>query len=366
MFLNFKSSCELSGFYIVFRGSTNLEKPGNFGLNHLLEHLICKNLKKLQSQFFSQGITWNAYTSLNEVVFYFRGLDKNLSQFKDKIIDTIFDLDIDKEDFEREKGIILEEFSQYFARPTNNHFYNFTSQYLGSHGPMGIEKDVREVTLLSALDFYQKHYLEPSLIINVSKHKPFRRNDIKFSSNKIDKKWILKKQSSKKIPSATPQGQSSIILYSNLQEKDFAWINFINLLLSADHSSLLLDKLRFERGLVYDVEAKQTLFNNQSLITISTMVSTKNVDKTVDAITETLGDLEKLLKPDHIDNLKSHLMFGSKMKKIDRYKNINRWIFPENWDVETILKDIDISALRDKINTYYNPENFEVSIQSSK
>lgn len=362
-----KSPHELSGFYIVFRGSTNLETTGIFGINHFLEHLICKNLKKLQPKFFSQGISWNAYTTLNEVVFYFRGLDSNLSKFKDEIIDIIFDLNINEQDLKKEKGIILEEFPLFFSRPSNNHFYNLTSQHLGSHGPMGTEKDVKNVTLLSILDFYQKHFLEPNLIINVSRNFIFKRDDLSFSTDHVKKKWTFKKQNSPDIYSNTPKDQSSIILYSELlHEQDFAWINFINSLLSASHSSLLFDKLRNEKGLVYDIEANQTLFNQQSLITISTMVSKKNDKKTIDLILETLGNINSLIKVKHIRNLTNHFIFESKIKKIDRYKNINRWIFPENWDVETILKDIDISVLRDKINTYYNPKNFEVSIQSSK
>ena len=42
MIINLKSQNDLSGFYIVYEGSTNLEKPGWYGLSHLMEHLLCK------------------------------------------------------------------------------------------------------------------------------------------------------------------------------------------------------------------------------------------------------------------------------------------------------------------------------------
>ena len=41
MIVNVKSETGLSGFYIVFGGSTMNEKPGSYGISHLLEHLIC-------------------------------------------------------------------------------------------------------------------------------------------------------------------------------------------------------------------------------------------------------------------------------------------------------------------------------------
>lgn len=366
MIINIRSVSDLSGFYVVFRGSTNLEGSGTRGICHLLEHLICRNLKKMQDQFFRRGISWNAYTSLNEVVFYFRGLDKNLASFREKILETILNLEIERGAFSREKDIILEEYSQYFSRPSSNHFYNFTTQYLDSYGPMGKKEDLERITELKTLQFWGDNFLEPSLIINVSKDSIFR-SDVKSSDKKFTKKWILKKRNGiEPLTSSIPKGQNSVIFYSKLFDEDFAWINFINLLLSADHGSILLDKLRFSSGLVYDVEANQTLFGEQSLITISTSVSEKNSKKAIDLIWECLENLDKTLNKASVENLKRHLIQTSKMKKIDRYKNINRWIFPKDWDVESILKDVDISVLRDKINTYYNPKNFEVSIQSSK
>ena len=36
MIINLKSKTELSGFYVVYEGSTNLEKKGIFGVSHLL------------------------------------------------------------------------------------------------------------------------------------------------------------------------------------------------------------------------------------------------------------------------------------------------------------------------------------------
>ena len=42
MIINLKSQNDLSGLYIIYEGSTNLETPGFYGTSHLLEHLCCK------------------------------------------------------------------------------------------------------------------------------------------------------------------------------------------------------------------------------------------------------------------------------------------------------------------------------------
>ena len=48
MIINLPSQTDLSGFYVVFEGSTNIEQKGNFGISHLMEHLLCKNFDHLQ------------------------------------------------------------------------------------------------------------------------------------------------------------------------------------------------------------------------------------------------------------------------------------------------------------------------------
>ena len=85
MIINLKSQTDLAGFYIVYDGSTNLEKSGWYGISHVMEHLLCKNFEHLREDFEREGIDWNAYTSNNEIVFYFTGLEEYLSKRKYEI-----------------------------------------------------------------------------------------------------------------------------------------------------------------------------------------------------------------------------------------------------------------------------------------
>lgn len=51
MLINVNSNTEFSGFYVVCGGSTNNETEGLFGLSHLMEHLLCKNLDHRLDEF---------------------------------------------------------------------------------------------------------------------------------------------------------------------------------------------------------------------------------------------------------------------------------------------------------------------------
>ena len=74
MVYNVPNQIDLSGFYIVYNGVVVNENEGTYGISHLIEHLVCKNLDdEFTESLEKNGITWNAYTTPNNVVFYIKG-----------------------------------------------------------------------------------------------------------------------------------------------------------------------------------------------------------------------------------------------------------------------------------------------------
>jgi predicted Zn-dependent peptidase len=107
MIINLTSETKLSGFYIVYKGSTNLEKPGWRGLSHLMEHLVCKSVDHLQEDFDRDGLIFNAYTSRNEIVFYLTGLDSRVNKWKETLINLLLNFQITNEEFENERKCFI-------------------------------------------------------------------------------------------------------------------------------------------------------------------------------------------------------------------------------------------------------------------
>ena len=121
MLINLKSQTDLSGFYMVYYGSTLLEKRGNYGISHLMEHLMCKNFEKLRETFEKEGIDWNAYTSSNEIVFYMTGLDEKIDKHKKEYLEALQSFEITKEQFENERQIVLQEYEDTFNDQSQSH-----------------------------------------------------------------------------------------------------------------------------------------------------------------------------------------------------------------------------------------------------
>ena len=142
MIINLKSQTELSGFYVVYEGSTNLEKPGWYGISHLMEHLMCKNFDHLQEDFDKDGIDWNAYTSGNEIVFYLTGLEEKVNKWKGEFMDLLGQFNVTKEDFENERKIVLEEYMDSFNSQTEVHMLNLSRKLFNDYDPIGLREDL--------------------------------------------------------------------------------------------------------------------------------------------------------------------------------------------------------------------------------
>ena len=101
----------LASVNLIFEGS-NIETSDQLGCAHLLEHLMCKKLKKMEEHEFDiHGIEFNAITSPGFTQYYINGLDDKVQLFAQKFINKLTNTSFDftKQEFEQEKQIILQE-----------------------------------------------------------------------------------------------------------------------------------------------------------------------------------------------------------------------------------------------------------------
>ena len=174
MIINLKSQTNLSGLYVVYEGSTNLEKKGNFGISHLMEHLMCKTFFHMIQDFDRDGIQWNAYTSSNEIVFYMTGLDEKIDKHKNKYLDALQSFEITKEQFENERQIVLQEYEDTFNDQSQAHSLNLTRKLFNDYDPIGLKEDLEKLKFMDCLNFYELQYAKPTKIINVYKNKKIK------------------------------------------------------------------------------------------------------------------------------------------------------------------------------------------------
>jgi predicted Zn-dependent peptidase len=361
MIINLKSENELSSFYIIWDGSTNLEKKGIFGIAHLCEHLQTKMIDHLQEDFDRDGIEWNLWTSSNEICMYIQGLDEKVNKWKHIIIDLIFQFKITKEDFENERKIVLEEYLDSMNQQTEVHQINLERKLFNDYGPIGLKEDLENMKFLDIINFWELQYSKPSKIINVSKNNPYKNNTIDFAERKIDKVFSYGDHKVSLEMGNEFKDKSSLVMLSPIIDEDFAYVHFINAMLSLGLKSPLYQEIREKKGLVYYVHCYQSRMNKQGINTIATQTSNKNFDAVVEAVKLVLENPKKYLTKERFDLVKDYYSVRMQKDEILRYKNVNQYINPEGWSVYEILDTVNLKKIKEVYDKYFKFENFYIS-----
>lgn len=361
MIINLKSETNLSGLYVVYEGSTNIEKPGWYGISHLLEHLVCKTFFHMIQDFDRDGIDWNAYTSSNEIVFYMTGLDDKVNKHKKRYLDALQNFDITKEQFENERQIVIQEYEDTFNDQSQSHSLNLSRKLFGDYDPIGLKEDLENLDFMDCLNFYELQYSKPSKIIHISKNKELSNLDIEFSDLKIDKKFKFGKNDVKFEINNDFKDKTSIICLSPFIEEDNAYINFINAMLSLGLKSPLYDEVREKRGLVYYIHCYQARLNKQGIISIDTQTSNRNFNGVIEGIKTVLDNPDKHLTKDRFNLVKDFYSVRREKEEILRYKNVDKYLQPEGWSVNDILDTVKLSKIKEVYEKYYKFDNFYIS-----
>lgn len=359
MVINLKSQTALSGLYLVYKGSINLEKKGWFGITHFLEHLKCKVVDDLQDEFQSNGISHNAYTSDNFVVFYFQGIEKYLAPFRDIIIERFKTFTATEDDVIKEKKIVLEEYLDCFTEQVQTHSINFNRRFYGTYSPIGLKEDIENYTFQDCLDFHALQYEEPDMIINISKDFVLADNVMTFKNRsltmktdwKYDANTILEKSIS--FPEKT-----SIIWDKKVDLVDLPVLKYITSMLGSGLNSPLYQEVREKRGLVYYIQCYSSRIGDVSTINISTITSDVNVSILNDVVANVLSNRNTHITKERLELIKKGALIAREKKDINRFSNISDILYPEQKIAEDILETLELDQIHYVYDKYFDPNTF--------
>ncbi|MCL4382296.1 MAG: insulinase family protein [Patescibacteria group bacterium] len=109
---------------ILVGAGSRYEKRPISGLSHFLEHMAFKGTEKRPSAFAISseiegiGGEFNAFTSKDQTAFYVKAASPNLPVLIDVLSDMLLNSQFDKEEIDREKGVIIEEINLYEDTPS--------------------------------------------------------------------------------------------------------------------------------------------------------------------------------------------------------------------------------------------------------
>jgi predicted Zn-dependent peptidase len=338
MIVNLKNATDFSGFYIVYEGSVNLENKGTRGISHLIEHLICKTFQDLRNDFQKYAIDWNATTSMNYVVFYFTGLEKGLSKFRNKLLHRISDFDVTKKDFELERKIVLEEYSDTFNKQPIRHLNNIYRKYLDCYCPIGDKEDLQNLKFLDILRFYEDNMMNPSKIINISRSHIYENDTLTFSTAKIKKKYNVSESKNKLEDLKHKSEKESVLFMTTLHGENINILKLIARILGSGLESPLYQEVREKQALCYSISCDVDRFNDDFLMKIQTLTQKNQSDKVISIVKKVLNNPKKYITKERFDIIKNNLLNQQIKEELNRYINVQDEINPKEFSIYKDLK----------------------------
>lgn len=350
-----------------FAGSRFDEIPGTA---HFLEHMLVAGSEQFQSKdilaeklesiggYFSA--TTNANTLAVDVLIpEATDLSVGIEILKEILCYPLFD----SKTFEKERGSILSEFLNKKSNP-NAYVWEiyrrlFMQATLVGRSTIGNEKDIETITLENIKDFYKKHLTSGNLTYVVSGDVDIDvlsesiETEIKLPvSDHISINKPLDVSFKKRIDMEIYEknDHSNILMgfrtCSVANKEQALALRAIGGFLGGGRSSLLLKRLRYEKGLVYSVNTSILFGPDYGTFTVVTSCKNEHVSTVIKIIKEifaqiyTKGMTEKELELTKTKYLKSQrISMQTSDSWIDVFEN-ELMFAPENFDASLFNTDL--------------------------
>lgn len=150
------------------------ETPAQWGVSHLLEHMLFKGTPtrtslQLSAAMDDVGGVLNAFTSKEQTCYYTKALDEDLELSLDLLSDMYCRSLLDEKDMERERGVVIEEINMYEDSPDELVLDLFFSTLWPEHSyGRSISGTVQSVSALSRqqlFDYWRAHYTAENTVL---------------------------------------------------------------------------------------------------------------------------------------------------------------------------------------------------------
>ncbi len=299
-------------------GSIN-ENDNNSGVAHFLEHLFFKGTEKTPPGEFdrileSKGGVTNAATSKDFTHYYItipsKEFDKALELHADMLLNPL----IPRKELEKERLVVLEEISKGKDSPTNVLYNNLFRTIYTQNEPyhpyfrpvIGSNKVIETISRDEILDFYNKWYSPQNMLTVIV-------GDIEpdYAIKKVAEYFVVNDRvCENKIYPKTPEIQKQLrvsekkdvttgymaIAYKApkfKEDKDGYVLDVLSTILGESRSSVLNQKLKEQKQLVYSVTVSNSTFMDDGLFVIQTSFKPENLNKVEEEIFKEIELIKK-------------------------------------------------------------------------
>jgi predicted Zn-dependent peptidase len=168
--------------FIMLAAGSRYETADTNGIAHFAEHMFFKGTERRPTaqqiglELDGIGAEFNAFTGKEYTGYYVKCAAEHREHSFDVLVDMLRHSRFEPEEIEREKGVIVEEMNMYFDTP-RDYISGVYHQLLYDDTPLGWDIIGRKETVRAAkretfLDYVQKWYRAPRMVVGVAGNYP--------------------------------------------------------------------------------------------------------------------------------------------------------------------------------------------------
>ena len=286
------------------------------GSSHFIEHMLFKGTKRRPSnlaiakELDGIGAEYNAFTGKDHTGYWIKLVSEKLDIALDVLSDVIFNSLFDEGEFQREKGVILEEIKMYEENPLYHIEDVFEETIYGQH-PLGwlISGDIPTIQNLNRekLLAYKEKFYQPNQMLvvlagdlqNKQAAKLIEKYFGHFKTKSSENKYLKFKKPAKKSKSKIK------IFFQDIKQVQIALgafaypynhplieaLSLLAIILGGNMSSRLFTEIRVKRGLAYFVKMELNPYQDTGHYAIRAGV---DQEKTIEALSVILDEIKKI------------------------------------------------------------------------
>src|ERR1051326_452808 len=155
------------------------EEPQATGISHFIEHMVLKGTKNRSAEQLARSVDsigggLDAFTSKELVSYNVKVLDEHLPEAFDVVADLVLNPLFQKEDIEKEKGVILEELKMEVDNPEYLIHEIFSSHFWKGHALgrpiLGTKRTIRAFDRDKVERYYRQFYTPSNILVTAAGH----------------------------------------------------------------------------------------------------------------------------------------------------------------------------------------------------
>jgi predicted Zn-dependent peptidase len=353
---------------VWLRKGSRDESAEDAGIYHFIEHMVFKGTEKRSTYEIARimdsiGGFNDAFTSKENTCFYAKILDEHLPIIFDIFSDILLYPRFDREDLERERKVVHEEFKMVEDNPSDLVHEIFLENFWAAHPLgrpiLGTLNSVNALTSETLRERFLESYIPPNILIsaagNISHEKLMEAVQSYFTFPAVKDAHVMANQ-----PAPEPRPMNLLRSKKDLEQAhlcigamghssdhpDRYAAGVMNVILGGSMSSRLFQKIREEMALCYTVFSSMSSFQDAGYVSVYAGTSPEMTQTAAELIIKECKLLAKEpVSNEELENAKNHLK-GSLILSLESSSNRmfslarNEMIFGRQISTEEILAEI--------------------------